>query len=453
MISKNNSLPQPLLLPLRSRPAMVWTAVLVVALSTGCDRDGKAAGADPGHGGEKQTAAARSERGQNAAAKAEDHGKAEAHADEVKLTEEAVRRYGINLQKASKRPLLPTIIAPARVSFNLEQTSHVSVPVTGRVVDLKVRLGDTVKKGDVLMVVDSPDLGQAQSDYLQQTTALSVARPAVELAQSAYERAQTLLKESQGISLTEVQKRQSELQAAKGALKTAEGAVTAAANKLHLLGMSQQAVDALAQSKEISPKYEVRAPIGGQVVEKEVTLGELVRPDKESLLVLADLSTLWVIADVPQSNLQDVKVGNRARVILGFGAGATPEGKVSYIAPQIDPSTRSAQVRIDMKSEGTGLQGGMFAQAEIDATPSGQQPESVLAVPEEAVQTVEGGPAVFVPVAGEPNTFAKRAVKVGPAVGGWVPVHSGLKEGDDFVAAGSFVLKADLGKSGAEHED
>jgi cobalt-zinc-cadmium efflux system membrane fusion protein len=95
----------------------------------------------------------------------------------------------------------------------------------------------------------------------------------------------------------------------------------------------------------------------------------------------------------------------------------------------------------------------MFAQVEIAASaPGGGEPAPQVAVPESAVQTVEGGPAVFVPVPDEPNTFQRRAVVVGPAVGGVVPVISGLAAGDRFVSAGSFILKAELGKGSAAHE-
>jgi cobalt-zinc-cadmium efflux system membrane fusion protein len=100
---------------------------------------------------------------------------------------------------------------------------------------------------------------------------------------------------------------------------------------------------------------------------------------------------------------------------------------------------------------GGALRPGMFCRVEISAG-EGAAGEAVLAVPDDAVQTVEGGPAVFVPVAGEDDTFAKRAVTVGKPVGGWVPVLSGLKEGEPVVVGGSFILKADLGKSGAAHE-
>ena len=94
----------------------------------------------------------------------------------------------------------------------------------------------------------------------------------------------------------------------------------------------------------------------------------------------------------------------------------------------------------------------MFVQVEVvGQTPGGSDPEAMVAVPEGAVQTVEGGAAVFVPVQGEANTFAKRAVTIGPVTGGLVPIYAGLVEGESFVSAGSFILKAELGKGGAGH--
>jgi cobalt-zinc-cadmium efflux system membrane fusion protein len=114
----------------------------------------------------------------------------------------------------------------------------------------------------------------------------------------------------------------------------------------------------------------------------------------------------------------------------------------------MDEASRTAEVRVDV-TNAQGLRPGMFAQAEVvmgDAQPP------VLAIEQEAVQNVEGGPAVFVPVPDEPNTFAKRAVRVGAPVGALVPVLEGLAEGEEYVAAGSFLLKAELGKAGAAHE-
>jgi len=374
------------------------------------------------------------------------------HADEVKLSADAIERYGIKIDVVSAQALTPMLVAPARVSFNTEAMAHVGAVVKGRAIEIKARVGDTVKKGDELLVVESPELGEAQSDFLQRKTAVSVAESAVDPAKSSAERARTLYDKNQGIALGEVQKRENELKAAQGALKTAQAAFTAAENKLHLLGMSQQAVSALLQSTEIDPRYAIRSPIDGQVIEREVTLGELVAPEKEALLIIANMQTLWVLADVPEARLREIAVGAKARVKIDAVADDAFEGKVSFISLALDPNTRTARVRIEV-SNGHNLKPGMFATVEIAASiPTTKPARAVLALPDEAVQTVEGGPAVFVPVAGEENTFAKRAVVVGKSVGGMVPVLEGLKEGERVVTSGSFILKAELGKGSAEHE-
>ncbi|CAG0988192.1 Cobalt-zinc-cadmium resistance protein CzcB [Phycisphaerales bacterium] len=384
------------------------------------------------------------------------HGAEAEHADEVKLTSEAVERYGVRVGEAQMWVLKPTFVAPARVGFNTEAMAHVGSPLRGRAVEIKVRLGDQVKKDDPLVIVESPELGQVQADYLLKRTASQAAVPQVDLAKAAWDRAKGLLEQSQGISLTEVQKREAEYKAAVASLRSAEATAVAAENALHLLGMDQSAVETLASTGEIAPRYTIRAAIGGQVVQREVTLGELVSPERESLMVLADTGILWVLADVPEARLPSIAPGAHAWVVVGASTNNKYEGTVAFIAPLVDPTTRTAQVRIEVPSTALGngaIRPGMFAQVEIVATEAGgAEPVAQVAVPQEAVQTIEGGPAVFVPVAGEPNTFQKRALTVGPTVSGLVPILAGLVEGEKFVEAGSFILKAELGKGSAAHE-
>ena len=425
----------------------IAAAVMTLTLLAGCKKHTEGDGHDHGS---KPPAKADEHAGH-------DHGSegggAEAHADEVKLTAEAIERYGVKVQPAQLWVLKPTFVAPARVGFNTEAMAHVGSPLRGRAVELKVRLGDTVKRGDALLVVESPELGEAQNDFFQKRIAAQSASPAVDLARVAWERAKALLEQSQGISLTEVQKREAEYKAAVASQRAAEAAVVGSENRLHLLGMSQASVEELAKTGEISPRYTVHAPIDGQVVQREVTLGELVSPDREALLVLADTSTLWVLADVPEARLHEIAVGAKSWVAVGTTGARRFEGQVAFVAPLVDATTRTAQVRIEVPAAALTLKPGMFAQVEIVATdPANPEAAPMVAVPDEAVQTVEGGPAVFVPVKGEPNTFAKRAVTVGHSVGGLVPILGGLVEGEEFVVAGTFILKAELGKGSAAHE-
>lgn len=379
------------------------------------------------------------------------HG-AEAHHDEVTLTTDAVRRYGITIEKASRRQLMPTFVAPARVDFNAEAVAHIGSTLPGRVIELAVRLGDHVDKGDLLLVVESPQLAEAQSDYLQKLIASKTTMATVELAENALGRAKRLYDENRGIALDEVQRREGEFKLAQAALRTAESTAVAAENKLHVLGMTQDAVEAVKASGEVNPKFRLVAPIAGEVVEREVTLGELVSPNREKLMVLADVHTLWVLADVPEAHLPEIELGAKAWINAGSLDPHKHGGQVSYIAPMIDPHTRTVAVRVVVECGDRSLKPGMFVQVEIASSArGGKAPEAVVAIPEGAVQTVEGGPAVFVPVADKPNTFAKRAVKVGRSIAGLVPVLGGLDAGESYVASGSFLLKADLGKGAAEH--
>ncbi len=417
----------------------------------GCDKKKEHAKGD-GHGHAEKHADKAPEKDEHGHA----HGGEEAeHSDEVKLTAEAVERYEIKTQPAQLWQLRPTFVAPGRIAFNTEAMAHVGSPMRGRAVEVKVKLGSLVKAGDALMVIESPDLGEAQSDFLmKQATALN-SSPAVDLAKVAWDRAKGLYEKSQGIALTEVQKREAEYKVTQANLKAAQAAVVAAENKLHLLGMKQAQIDALTKTGEVNPRFTITAPIPGQVVERDVTLGELVNPDSDSLLIIADTTVLWVLVDIPEARINQTAVNAKAWVQVGGEEGTKLEGHIKFISPIVDEATRTIQARIELpgNDEKVALKPGMFTQIEVTATdPKAPEPTPVVAVSAEAIQTVEGAPAVFVPVANEPNTFAKRTITIGKPVGGLVPVYSGLAEGEQYIGSGTFLLKAELGKSSASHE-
>jgi cobalt-zinc-cadmium efflux system membrane fusion protein len=387
-------------------------------------------------------------------AKADDHDDHDEHAeeggghgDEVKLSDAMIKLHGITVGKAQQRSLAASFITPARVSFNTEAMAHIGSVVSGRVVEIKVRIGDKVKKDDVLLVVESPELGRAQSELLQRRTEVEIAEAGISPAKDSYERAKSLYDKTQGIALGEVQKREVEYRAAVGALSSSKAAAQAAENALHLLSFSQDDVKRLVETGEINPRFVIKAPISGQVVEREVTLGELVSPDKEQLLVLADTKDYWVMADVPEARLGDISIGSKAEIQVVAMPKTRIEGEVSLVSAEVDPGTRAARVRIVVTNDNDKLKPGMFARVTLHGTDGDQ----MLAIPEESVQFIEGSPSVFVPVDGEKNTFARRVVAVGPVTAGYVPVSSGLKDGDELVTASTFILKAELGKSEAGH--
>lgn len=374
------------------------------------------------------------------------HGAEEAaHEDEVKLPPAAIEQNKIKVEAARRQSLGEVFTAPARVAYNAERMAHVGTPVNGRVAEIKIKLGDAVKKGDALLVIDSPALGEAQSDYLQKRTQAQVAESALEVARTAAERAKRL-QAGKGISLGEYQKRDGEFKSARGALKSAQAAMTAAENSLHLWGVTQPEIDRLVKTGEIDPRYTVRAPIDGAVIQREATLGEIVGPDREALLVIADLRTLWVLADVPENTIHKIEQGAPALVNVEAIENQGFQGKITYIAPELDKATRTGQVRVEVPDGNTPLRPGMFARVALTL---GHDHESsgTIAVPEAAVQTFEGGPCVFVEVDGEPNTFAKAPVEVGPAIGRMVPIVAGLEEGKRYVSNGAFIVKAEMSKA------
>jgi cobalt-zinc-cadmium efflux system membrane fusion protein len=374
---------------------------------------------------------------------------AEGAGDEVKLTAKAVDKFGFTTEPARKRVLAPTLLAPARVTFNVEGMAHVVSLLRGRIVQLRAKRGDDVKAGDVLVLIESPELGEAQSEFLQKRTSVALAQATAELSKDAATRARSLYDVEKGISLTEVLKREGDSKVALTALSSAQSMLRAAENRLRVLGMDQPGIEKLTASSEVSPVFSITAPIDGRVVDEHVMRGALVGPDKDALFVLADLSTLWVVASVPETRLPEIAVGARASVKIAGVEGVAATGSVSLIEPSLDPDTRTARVRIEVTAGKSGIRSGMFALAEIVAT--GATPgEPVVTVSEDAIQTVDGKPAVFVPVKDKEHTFARRAVIVGKATGGFVPVYSGLEEGELVVVKSSFVLKAELTKGSGE---
>ena len=210
-----------------NRARLAASALLVsLALLTSCDGRGK----DPRRALPRVDAAEQDDHSQEDGHAHAAEGESE-HADEVVLTSDAVARYGIKTQAAQLWVLRPTITAPARVGFNTEAMAHVGSPLRGRIAEVNVRVGDPVKAGQELAVIESPELGEAQADYLQRRVAVETAGPAVDLSKVAWERAKGLYDKSQGISLTEVQRREAEHKVSIAALKAAESSRTAAANR------------------------------------------------------------------------------------------------------------------------------------------------------------------------------------------------------------------------------
>lgn len=360
-----------------------------------------------------------------------------------RLSTTTLARNPLAIVEATLRPLHAHFSAPARASFDTDALVQVTTPVRGRVVELPAKLGALVRAGDPLAVLESTDLGEAQAELLLQERTAATAAPLVTLAKLEWERGQKLLAEAQGMSATDVARREIDYQTALGTQQRAESAAAAAKNRLRLFGMEEAAIEQLLRDGTVQPRLVLRAVRSGQVVDRAATLGAMALPDGLPLFTIADPTVLWVLAEVPEARVGDVALDSTATVRLTWSPAVECTGTVTFLSPRLDPVTRTAVARIEVRQPPPALRAGMTCEARLDVAAAAKNDGGpVLAVPESAVQTIEFHTVVFVPVPGDATAFAQRTVDVGRAIDGYLPVRSGLVAGDKVVADGSFVLKA-----------
>ncbi|HJZ04614.1 MAG TPA: efflux RND transporter periplasmic adaptor subunit, partial [Patescibacteria group bacterium] len=234
------------------------------------------------------------------------------------------------------------------------------------------------------------------------------------------------------ISLGEYQKREAEYMTVRAEFKAAE-------DRLHLLGLSEAELKRIGSEHIINSKVAVRAPFSGTVVERHATLGEVIEPAVK-LFTLADLSTLWIIADVPEKDIPLVKTGLPIEIKFSPYPDEVFEGTVTYIGDQIDPSTRTVKVRTEVDNSLGKLKPEMFATIFITT----EVMSDVLAIPGEAVQTDGNKKIVFIDKGN--GGFEKREVSLGRQVDSFYQVVDGIKVGEKLVTKGSFLLKSETQK-------
>lgn len=309
-----------------------------------------------------------------------------------------------------------TTQATAKVAFDEGRVSRVGAPVSGRVVELRVQPGDHVRKGQPLLVIASPDAESAFADWI-------AARADAALAEKNLERQRRLLAD-QAVS-------QKEVQQAEGDATKARAARARALARLEVLGISPD--DAGGKPS----RYLLRAPLDGVVVERPASVGLEVRADSGTPLVtVADLSRLWVLADVFERDLGAVAKGGRAEVRVAAWPGRTWEGKVAHVGDVVDPQSRTVKVRIEVQNPDQKLKPEMFARVSLRGAPA----EASLAVPSQAV--LSDGAASAVVVALGDGRFERRTIEAGPERDGRVRVLSGLSPGERVVVDGAIYLSA-----------
>jgi membrane fusion protein, heavy metal efflux system len=345
----------------------------------------------------------------------------------VKLGPEALANAELEVLVAAPATIDVTLALSGELAVNAERLAHVTPRVAGTVREVKKQLGDEVRKGDVLAILDSRDLAEMQRNAL-------AAREKLELTEANYRRQEALFKEK--ISA------EKDFLAAKQAYAEARIEARSADQKLAASGGAGQRVG--------GSGYALLAPLDGTILEKHIGIGEVMKDDTQAF-VIADLSTLWVNVTVYAKDLVSVRSGQRASVrVEGIREVAT--GSIDFLGQVVADQSRSAKGRIVLANPGPSWRPGLFATAEVAVA----SVDAAVVVSSQALQSIAGKDAVFVQEAD--GAFRVRAVKLGrrgrraAGIEEAVEIAAGLRAGERYVAKNSFVLKAELGKSEAGHE-
>jgi RND family efflux transporter MFP subunit len=344
----------------------------------------------------------------------------------LNVAPDVAARAGVKVEAVGEQ-LAPEALQQAAtgvVQANAYRSTPVVSIVGGRLVSVAAEAGQEVRRGQQLAVVFSDELSMAQTRYLSAQA---------ELEEHHKHHHRTLELVEIGAASRE------EAEQSTSMLKKAEAEVAAQRQRLLLLGLTPQRVAALNAPSQVSSEVSLPAPVSGTVISRAANPGEVVEANKEILRV-ADLSNVWVVGQVFERDLARVRVGSGASVTSEAYPGRIWRGRVTYVDPQLDSSTRTAQVRVEVANPGQALKLGMYVGVGFGAL--GTAEATAPTVPASAVQTIGGRTVVFLATA-DPSVYVMRPIRLGLEAAGRYPVLEGLHVGDRIVTDGSFMLRAE----------
>lgn len=349
----------------------------------------------------------------------------------VKLTDTQVDAGNFAVAEVRAGSLSKRITVPGSIVPSGDHVARVAVRLLGTVAELRKRLGDRVEAGEVVAVIESREVADAKSEYLG-------ARLVFDLQQTLFSRSTRLL---EGKVLSE-----NDFLRARMTFEDARVKIETARQKLFALSLTAEQIDALPQQPvETLRRQELRAPIAGRVAERRVELGALVgREGQESeLYVIADLSVVWADLSVSPTDLAGIREGQK---IIITGGGESSPATIMFVSPLLDKETRAARVVASVDNATLKWRPGLFVMAEI---PTDESPAAIV-IAKAALQSIKGETVVFVRTE---NGFEVRKVRAGRRDAMLVEVTTGLAAGERVATANTFVLKAELGKAEAGHDD
>ena len=354
------------------------------------------------------------------------HGhKGEAHSEDITIASEALEWQTFQTVLVQRRLVKEGIQATANIKPNEYKLTHVSPRIEGRAVKVLAELGDTVKPGQTLALLDSIELGYKKSAFLR-------ARTNVQVDRKNYERENRLF--DQQISS------EKDFLEAQGAYQRSLATYQAAYEALELVGLSHEEIGKLIKNpKHHHPLsvFPLTAPQEGTIIARHVTPGEFVTP-KDKPFTIADLTTVWILLDIYEKDLAAVRVGADVRITVDAFPRETFRGAVVYLGNVVNPDTRTVEARVEIPNPNGRLRPGVFARATIVS--SLYKGKKVLVVPQDAIQHIERKPVAFVEE--QPGTYERRMVTLGLEDDPYVEILDGLTEGERVVTEGSFYLKS-----------
>ncbi|MDD2884946.1 MAG: efflux RND transporter periplasmic adaptor subunit [Dechloromonas sp.] len=323
----------------------------------------------------------------------------------------------LQVEPVRREAIADTLRVAGRIDFDEQRLARIGATVTGRVTQVDAQLGQLVRLGDVLARLNSSELSQQQLAYLKARSQLELNRRNAERAQALYA--------ADVIGAAELQRRESEYQ-------ISQAETQAAADQLQLLGLNRVALERLAARGAVTTVTPVTATLAGVVVERKLAQGQVVQP-ADALFVVADLSRLWAVAQVPEQQVAQVKVGQSVRIEVPALGNEQLVGRLIFVGQTIDPETRTVLVRTELDNSAGRLKPAMLAAMLIEG-----KPEERMVVPASAVVRENDEDHVF--VADGTQRFRLQKVKLGPQHAGRRVVLSGLKGDEQLVVDGAFHL-------------